>query len=333
MDKQIASRESSATNIPAGVNGGRPLLFEGDALLAAIVESSDDAIISKDLNGIIRSWNKAAERIFGYTADEVIGKPISILAVPDCIQEMPEILARIQRGERVDHYETRRRAKDGRVLSILLSISPVRNPAGEIIGASKIARDITSNKRLRDSLEAQNRILEMIARGSGLDEVLNAICLAAEEQLPGGRCLFLLLRPETGRLHPVTGPHMPDSFWAGLSRGMEIGPVAGSCGTAAYRREPVIVCDVATDPLWAELKDVPLRAGFRAAWSRPILSDTGEVLGTFATYNTESRGPDPDEAEAINSWLHLASIAIARLRDEAALRESEGRLVARERYL
>src|SRR5436190_14672881 len=92
--------------------------------LAAIVESSEDGIISKDLNGIIRSWNKGAERIFGYTAEEVIGKPISMLAVPERIEEIPNILARIQRGERIDHYETKRQTKDGRVLTISLTVSP-----------------------------------------------------------------------------------------------------------------------------------------------------------------------------------------------------------------
>src|SRR5690242_14529292 len=139
---QHRQTKSDLTQDPSetACNTLRPLPVEGDALLAAIVESSDDVIISKDLNGIIRSWNRAAERVFGYTAEEVIGKPITILAVPERLDEIPDILARIRRGEKVDHYETRRRTKDGRVLTISLTVSPVRNAAGEIIGASKIAR-------------------------------------------------------------------------------------------------------------------------------------------------------------------------------------------------
>jgi PAS domain S-box-containing protein len=125
---------------------------EARQLLAAIVESSDAAIISKDLNGIVTSWNKAAERVFGYTADEMIGRPIAILATPDRVSEMPLILERIRKGERVDQYETVRRAKDGRLLNIALTVSPIHNEAGEIVGASKIARDITDQKRMEEAL-------------------------------------------------------------------------------------------------------------------------------------------------------------------------------------
>ena len=115
-------------------------------LLASVVEFSDDAIITKNLNGIVTSWNQSATRIFGYTAEEMIGNPIAILAAPDRIDEMPRILARIRNGERVEHYETKRRAKSGQILDISLTVSPVRDPHGQIVGASKIARDITEKK-------------------------------------------------------------------------------------------------------------------------------------------------------------------------------------------
>jgi PAS domain S-box-containing protein len=127
--------------------------------LAAIVESSDDAIVSKGLDGIVHSWNRGAERIFGYTAEEVIGKHISIIAAPDRIDEIPQILARIARGESIDHYETKRRAKDGRVLTVSLTVSPIRNASGVIVGASKIARDITPRELHRQALEAANEAL------------------------------------------------------------------------------------------------------------------------------------------------------------------------------
>jgi PAS domain S-box-containing protein len=127
--------------------------------LAAIVESSDDAIISKDLDGIIRSWNRAAERIFGYTAEEIVGRHISILAAPDRVDEIPNIIDRLRRGERVEHYETKRRTKDGRILTVSLTVSPIRDASGEIIGASKVARDITERKRQEHALRDANAAL------------------------------------------------------------------------------------------------------------------------------------------------------------------------------
>ena len=127
--------------------------------MTAIVESSDDAIISKDLNGIIQSWNKSAERLFGFTAAEVIGQPITIIIPEDRLSEEPAILARMQRGERVDHFETIRRHKNGALLNISLTISPVRDSHGKIIGASKVARDITGRKRQEEALQTANAAL------------------------------------------------------------------------------------------------------------------------------------------------------------------------------
>src|SRR3954447_2187645 len=118
------------------------------ARLAAIIESSDDAIVSKSLDGIIWTWNKSAERIFGWTADEVVGRPITIIIPPDRLHEEATILARLRAGERVDHFETIRVTKDGRELHVSVTISPVRDVSGRIIGASKVARDVTALKRI-----------------------------------------------------------------------------------------------------------------------------------------------------------------------------------------
>ena len=124
------------------------------ARLSAIIESSDDAIISKTLEGVITSWNKSAERIFGWTAEEVIGKPITIIIPRDRLEEEPQILARLRVGERVDHFETVRQTKDGRLIDISVTISPVRDDTGRIVGVSKIARDITLQKRFHQELRA-----------------------------------------------------------------------------------------------------------------------------------------------------------------------------------
>ena len=132
--------------------------------LASIVESSEDAIIGKDMNGVITTWNQAAERLFGYSAFEVIGRSIDILAPPDRADEMPTLLARLKQGERVEHFDTVRRAKDGRLVPISLTVSPIKDEDGEVIGASKIARDISERKRAEEALlQADRRKDEFLA--------------------------------------------------------------------------------------------------------------------------------------------------------------------------
>ncbi len=130
---------------------------EANLHLAAIVQGSDDAIISKDLNGIITSWNSAAELLFGYSATEAIGMPVANLAVPDRANEMPDILSRIRRGERIDHYETFRRTKDGQPVAVSLTVSPILDPSGRVIGASKILRDISERNRMQGALQAREQ--------------------------------------------------------------------------------------------------------------------------------------------------------------------------------
>ena len=136
--------------------------------LASIVESSDDAIVSKDLDGIITSWNKGAERVFGYTAEEAIGRPITIVIPPDRLSEEVEILTRIRRGERIDHFEAVRQRKHGSLIVVSLTVSPVKNAEGKIVGASKVARDITEQRRNQEQIatlarEAEHRSKNLLA--------------------------------------------------------------------------------------------------------------------------------------------------------------------------
>ncbi|MFZ2031576.1 MAG: PAS domain S-box protein [Vitreimonas sp.] len=141
--------------------------------LAAIVESSDDAILAKDLDGVITSWNKGAERLFGYAEHEMIGRPVTMLIPADRLDEEPRILERIRAGDRIEHYETIRRRKDGSLVEISLAVSPIRNRLGVVVGASKVARDITERKRA----EAQKTLLlrEMDHRAKNLFTLANSI--------------------------------------------------------------------------------------------------------------------------------------------------------------
>jgi PAS domain S-box-containing protein len=148
----------SASRLKA--EGARNQAERSAVQLGAIVESSDDAIISKDLNGVIQTWNAGAERLFGYTAEEAIGRPVTLIFPADRENEEPNIIARIVRGERIDHYETVRRRKDGSLVDISLTVSPMRASSGEIIGASKIARDITERREAQRKLEESGRRLQ-----------------------------------------------------------------------------------------------------------------------------------------------------------------------------
>ena len=180
--------------------------------LAAIVESSDDAIISEDLNGTITTWNKAAERLFGYMAEEAVGKSIIILIPPDRRSEEVEILERIRRGERVDHFETVRRTKDGRLVVVSLTVSPVTHDSGKIIGASKVARDVTEQKRREGRIrllarEAEHRTKNLLA------------IVQATVQLAQGRTTEDLKAVIKGRLRALAGSHalLAKSRWIGAN--------------------------------------------------------------------------------------------------------------------
>lgn len=180
--------------------------------LAAIVESSDDAIVSKDLNGFITSWNKGAERLFGYTADETLGKPITILVPHDRMDEEAEISRRMKRGERTEHFETVRQRKDGSLVEISLTVSPIRTSAGNIIGASKVARDITDRKRAH---ERQLFLLrELQHRTQNLFAIIQSI---VNRSLVEGYTLAQAKEVLNGRLNALAQAHamLAEGAWEG----------------------------------------------------------------------------------------------------------------------
>ena len=188
-----------------------------NALLASIVEFSDDAIASKNLDGIITSWNQGAERMFGYLAEEVVGKPITILIPQERLHEEDVILERIRRGDRVDHYETMRRRKDGNLIDVSLTISPLRDANGTVVGASKIARDITERKRS----EAQISILgrEAEHRAKNLLANVGAMVQLSQADTPEG-----LKEAIAGRIAALASVH--SLFAQSRGTGAELGSLA-----------------------------------------------------------------------------------------------------------
>src|ERR1700758_3521067 len=159
--ESLLGRQPAVTGPPAEAAKATRFDLESDtlqALLAAIVEGSNDAVFSKTLNGIVTSWNKAAEQMYGYRDDEMVGKPVTILQPPDRPNEVKEILERINRGERIEHFESVRVAKNGRQLNVSLTISPIRDAKGNIVGASSIARDITHAKMAEQALRNSEKL-------------------------------------------------------------------------------------------------------------------------------------------------------------------------------
>jgi len=173
-------------------------------------------------------------------------------------------------------------------------------------------------------LEGQNRILERIANNASLSEVLESLAWLIESQAPGLACSILLL--EGGRLRHGAAPSLPEAYCRALD-GTEIGPAVGSCGTAAFRKQPVIVADIASDPLWAEFCQLALQYGLRACWSTPILSDDGEVLGTFAVYCHEPAAPRPMHWRLLEMATHIAKIAISRHLADDVLKQQAAQLI------
>jgi len=157
-------------------------------------------------------------------------------------------------------------------------------------------------------LHIQNEILEAVACRDKLDDVANVLCRRVENLVPGIICSILTVDSD-GRLHPLASPSLPSSYSEALD-GLEIGPSVGSCGTAAFRGKSVIVPDIATDPLWADFKDLALPLGLRACWSTPIKSRDDRVVGTFAFYSNSIKGPDELEKRIVQTCVHLCAIAI-----------------------
>jgi signal transduction histidine kinase len=192
----------------------------------------------------------------------------------------------------------------------------------EFVGA---VMDLTERKRDEMLLAGERRLLEMIARGDSRAVVLDALCRIVEELVSGSLSSILLLDQDARCLRHGAAPSLPAPYVEAIN-GAVIGPSVGSCGTAAYRKESVVVSDIAADPLWADFRDLALAHGLRACWSTPILSSEGKVLGTFAIYYREPRTPTPYEQNVIEQITHLASIAVEREQSEAALRQAQADL-------
>jgi PAS domain S-box-containing protein len=305
-------------------------------LLGAIVESSDDAIVSKDLNGIVTSWNKGAERLFGYTAEEAVGKSITLIIPPDRLDEEPMILGKLRRGERVDHFETIRRRKDGTLLNISLTISPVKNAQGKVVGASKIARDITERKRAEEAIQDLNAQLTAdLAAMARMQDLSTRLVQAEDFTVLLGEIVdagMHIAGADMGHIQlcdadvlRIVAQRGFDQAWLRWYDAVPSGEAA--CGMALQQRMRVIVEDLENSPIFAgtPVLSALREAGVRAVQSTPLVSRSGQVLGVFSTYFRSRRRPDDRELGLLDILARQAADLIERVRAEKALRESEAR--------
>jgi len=264
--------------------------------------------------------NRPTVEYFGQTTEELRRQGYRHLLHPE---EAADILdkwsAALATGEPFE-AEYRVRGADGVYRWFLCRAAPLRDEQGNIVRWYATGTNIEDRKRAEMLLAGEKRLLEMIARGEPLALILDALCRLVEELARGCLSSILLLDLKTSQLRHGAAPSLPAAYSTAID-GAVIGPSAGSCGTAAYRGEPVVVADIASNPLWADYRDLALAHGLRACWSTPILSSQGEVLGTFAIYYREPRLPTAEEQSVIDRFAQIASIALEREQGEDALRQ------------
>ena len=283
-----------------------------------LIEISPDAIYVVDANGICVLGNRAGAQLAGIPQDELVGTPVADTYLLEERHMFRERLEKLKTGGTL-RFERKFVRKNGETVPVEVSVSAIRGGYFQAI-----LRDISERKKAEALLAAEKRILEMIATGVPLKEILSALCLFIEEQRSGTLASVLLLNPDGIHLDSVAGPNLPKE-WTQQMESLPIGPCAGSCGTAAYRGSPVIASDIATDPLWnvPQHRAAALKHGLRASWSNPVVSSKGKVLGTFCMYYREPRTPTSHDLELIELATYLVRVAIERDRAEEALRASE----------
>jgi PAS domain S-box len=258
----------------------------------------------------------------GLTIEEARGWGWKVAIHPDDLPQLLEVWQGLLASGKSGELEARLRRADGVYRWFLFRVEPLRDAQGTIVKWYGSNTDIDDRKRAEALLAGENQILEMVATGRPLVVILDGLCRIVDKLRDNSLASILLIDPNGSCLRRGAGPSFPEAFMAAVD-GIEIGPCVGSCGTAAFRKEQVIVSDIATDPLWANYRELALAYGLRAGWSTPILSSDGSVLGVFGIYGREPRSPTPQHQQIIKQITHLASVAIERKRAAESLGASE----------
>ncbi len=285
--------------------------------LQIIMETVPDVIFALDLEGRLSKWNLRLEVVTGYPPIELSGKP-ALEMVP--FEEAERTAAAIREAFDTGYAELEGHllTKDGRMIPYHWTGSPFTDLQGRVIGITGVGRDISERKKAERMLAAEKQILEMIGADAPLSDVLGTLCRMIEDQFDGALCSVLLLDEDGIHLRHGAAPSFPEAYVCAID-GITIGPMQGSCGTAAFTRRQIIVEDIGLDPLWDDFRSLALSHGLRACWSMPIISAAGKVLGTFAVYYQTMRSP-VGELSAVDRASYLACLAIERAHAQAALR-------------
>lgn len=296
---------------------------ESERKLSMILESVEACIYLKDRQGRYLYANRQAHDLFAVSTDEIIGqhdnrffdaKTDAQLHANDCLV--------LNNGQTLRTEDINRNAHNNQISTYLTIKLPLRNESGEIYGLCGISTDITETKKIEKYERFRSRTLELLTSGALLSNILEAIVLGVEQLNPDMLCSILLLDSDNKHLGNGTSPSLPEFYNAAID-GVEIGLGVGSCGTAAFTGQRVIVEDISSHPYWAPYKELASRAGLKACWSQPILSATGNVLGTFAIYHRNIRPPTEDDIFIIEQTARLASLAIDRKNSENKLRTTD----------
>src|ERR1700676_2635555 len=258
----------------------------------------------------------------GLTIEEARGRGWKVAIHPDDLPQLLDVWQGLLASGKSGELEARLRRADGVYRWFPFRVQPLRDAQGAIVKWYGTNTDIDDRKRAEALLAGENQILEMVATGRPLGVILDGLCRIVDNLSSDSLHSILLFDPNGNCLRRGAGPRFPEAFLAAVD-GIEIGRCVGSCGTAAYRKEQVIVSDIETSPLWANYLELARAYGLRAGWSTPILSSDGSVLGTFAIYWREPRSPSPHHQQIIKQITHLTAVAIERKRSAESLRASE----------
>lgn len=285
--------------------------------LETMINHVPDYIYAKDVEGRFLIANQVTIADNGLEAlNDIVGKTDFDLHPPHMAKAIADIERRvIETGEPIFGIEERAIVSKGRDRWLMTSKVPLRNKRGKIVGVVGVSRDISDRKAAERLLEGQARLLEMIANSRPLDEFFRDMILLIEALMPGIKGSVLLLSADGRYLSHGAAPSLDEAYCATI-HGVEIGPRMGSCGTAAWRGEQVIVSDILADPLWDDYREFVRPYGFRSCWSTPVHSRDRKVLGTFALYSGSVGVPDDGQRELIAMAAHLAGIAIERKQAE-----------------